>query len=142
MTLTARERAHVAHDAPAYHGKGRRCERCKRPVNGYQDDTADGQIRALLCFTCNRAWADSGVPLQRFAGARRGALTRGRKGGAPLPGLKEVLTRRKVTVWELHEMTGISYHHISAVRGERKNASAECRELLAQALNVEAADLL
>ncbi len=142
MTLTARERAHVAHDAPAYHGKGRECARCGRKVNGYQEETVEGHVRALLCFTCNRRWADSGLPLRRFAAVRERTLPRGRRPGAPLPGLKEVLERRKVAVWELAEATGVSYHHIMAVRRGRKNASAECRDLLAGALGVDAEALL
>ena len=155
MSLSYWSASDIASDPRRDYGKGRRCERGAECVNAekgeggivsrWQDPCRTGDYHVLLCYPCQKKRIDEGTPLHRFAsmkmkstlprGSRRG-YARGVKPGIYLPGLRDYLKRKKITVTELSEYTQVSYHHVAAIRSGRKRASEECAQRIADALGV------
>ena len=125
-------------ESPVYHGKGRTCKKCSRPVNGYAKEI-DG---FLVCESCKASRLRLAMTMEEFMG-RRKRSGRGiyERRNTVLPNLKATRLAKGLSQNELGERAGTYGELVSAVERGKKPCSEATAERLADALGVSVEEL-
>ncbi len=124
-------------EAPERIEEERKCEKCGYYVNHYTKEQGYGGRKYLICNPCDKERGKEAQNLQEFVGVEKAAKKTDTTATYTLRNLKSLRKRKGLRGWtqaEVGERAGISETTVREIEKERRGATRETLELLAQAL--------